>query len=652
MYQTTLKILLIDDDEDDYLIVRDLLHEQTSTRIQLDWVASYAAGLDALTQAQHDAYLVDFRLGEHDGLELIAMAQTLGCSAPLILLTGVDDRATDLRALQVGATDYLVKSQISAPLLERTLRYAVEHTHTLAELRASRERYRLVTETATDAIVGMRLDGMITFANRAAEEIFGHTPDLLINQPFSLLFDDTLPPAEVVSNLLNSTQYGTRRSPIERRGRHANGQVIPLEISVGVAIERGQPLVTCVIRDQSERQRLEEELRQAQKMEAVGRLAGGVAHDFNNVLTAITGYGDLILSDMAQNQPLQRADIEQILQAARRAARLTQQLLAFSRKQVLQPEVVNLNTVIAEMAPMLHKLIGEDILLSVDLCPQPALIEVDPGQIQQVIMNLAVNARDAMPRGGTLQIQTSVQASEAQPASIQLLVQDSGSGMDSATLEHIFEPFFTTKERGKGTGLGLSTVYGIVKQSGGAIQVESRVGAGAIFRILLPSSNKASSTPVPLRRDGVVRGSETVLLVEDDAAVRHLLAATLEQHGYRVLTAIHGLDALHQAGQTAQPIDLLITDVVMPELSGPELAQQLCRQRADLRVIFISGYTDDTLNSHDLAAFGGIFLQKPFLPYELVRKARNVLDAPLDSLLTQRERWVRPAQLEGRVDPS
>lgn len=630
MYHHVLKVLLIDDDEDDYLIVRDLLTDHPQMRIALSWVQSYQQGLEAIIDNAYDAYLVDYHLGARNGLELIVEAQRVGCNAPLILLTGQDDRNIDLRALQAGATDYLVKGQISAPLLERSLRYAVEHTHTLAELRASRERYRLVAETATDAIISARLDATITFANRAAREIFGYQPEELIGKSLdTILTPPSIDTPPVVERLLKDTQHGALRTSLEYIGQHRSGNSVPLEISVGIAVEHGQPILTCVIRDISERRRLEDELRQAQKMEAVGRLAGGVAHDFNNVLTTITGYGDLILNDMTHNMPLQREDIEQILQAARRAARLTQQLLAFSRKQVLQPEVLNVNAVIAEMAPMLRKLIGEDIILTVALAPHQLLIEVDPGQIQQVIMNLAVNARDAMPRGGALRIQTGDRFDEEGGAQVLLTVSDSGEGMDAETCRHIFEPFFTTKERGKGTGLGLSTVYGIVKQSGGDISVESHIGGGTTFTISLPHVAAVVTTPLPFHFEGPVSGSETVLLVEDDHSVRNLLATALEHQGYRVLTATHGGEALALAAAFPTTIHLLITDVVMPEMSGPDLATRLRAVRPEVRVVFISGYTDDALSTHNIAELGDSFLQKPFLPYELARKARAVLDRPL-----------------------
>jgi PAS domain S-box-containing protein len=637
MYHHALNVLLIDDDEDDYLIVRDLLADLPQTRISLDWTSSYAEGLAAIAHAAYDAYLVDYQLGAQTGLELIAQAHAAGCTAPLILLTGQDDRRIDLSALEAGATDYLVKGQISAPLLERSLRYAVEHTHTLAELRASRERYRLVAETATDAIISAGLDATIIFANHAAEEIFGYRPDELIGRQLDCIFCPTMDGSalQAVEQLLADTQHGTIRTPVERVGCHRSGRAVPLEISVGVAIEHGQPVLTCVIRDISERRRLEEELRQAQKMEAVGRLAGGVAHDFNNVLTAITGYGDLILNDIAQNQPLRREDIEQILQAARRAARLTQQLLAFSRKQVLQPEILNLNVVIAEMAPMLRKLIGEDVNLTVALASQPMSIEVDPGQIQQVIMNLAVNARDAMPRGGSLRLHTRSGVDERGTPQVILEVSDSGEGMDEETCRHIFEPFFTTKERGKGTGLGLSTVYGIVKQSGGDISVVSQVGGGTTFTITLPQVFAATPQSPGYRREGPTRGSETVLLVEDDHAVRNLLATTLEHLGYSVLTAADGAQALALAAAYPAYIHLLITDVVMPKVSGPELATRLRAVRPEIRVVFISGYTDDALSMHNIGAIGGLFLQKPFLPYELARKVRAAFDTPLPTALIE-----------------
>ena len=384
--------------------------------------------------------------------------------------------------------------------------------------------------------------------------------------------------------------------------------------------------------------RTEAQLQQSQKMEAVGRLAGGVAHDFNNMLTVIRGYSELVLSRLSPTDGF-RKELEEIKKAADRASGLTGQLLAFSRRQFIAPKVLDLNAVIHNMEGMLRRLLGEDI---VELCtvldPNLGQLKADPGQVEQVIMNLAVNARDAMPSGGRLTVETSnVQFGQrrnrppmgAEPGSyIALIVRDTGHGMDEDTQSHVFEPFFTTKEKGKGTGLGLSTVYGIVKQSGGCIDVESKPGRGATFKIFFPRVEGVSqSAEAPTVGAESVKGRETVLLVEDEPGVRRLVNETLRLHGYTVLEARHGIEALLTGAKHAGPIHLLLTDVVMPQMSGPEVAEKLATVRPDVKVLYMSGYPD-----HPAFSKGGIdtehsFLQKPFTPSTLAQKVREVLDA-------------------------
>ena len=390
--------------------------------------------------------------------------------------------------------------------------------------------------------------------------------------------------------------------------------------------------------EKAQRKQLEDQLRQSQKMEAIGQLTGGIAHDFNNMLTVILGYSELMLKRLPPDAPL-RDDVEQVKEAGERASLLTKQLLAFSRKQVLQPKVLDLNTVLTNMDRMLQRLIGEDIALVA--VPAPGLWHVyaDPSQIEQVMMNLAVNARDAMPNGGKLTIETAnVQLDDAyahqhgpvQPGSyVMLAVSDTGCGMDRETQARIFEPFFTTKEPGKGTGLGLSTVYGIVKQSGGYVWVYSEVGRGTAFKIYLPRGEGAVETVEPgVAPARTVRGSEMILLVEDDRAVRVLARSTLQAHGYTVLEAHHGKHALQVYEQHAGPIHLLVTDVVMPEMSGRELADRLKPSRPNMKVLFMSGYTDKAIVHHGELDPGAAFLQKPFTPDALARKVREVLDTP------------------------
>ena len=390
--------------------------------------------------------------------------------------------------------------------------------------------------------------------------------------------------------------------------------------------------------DITERKQLEEQFHQAQKMEAVGRLAGGVAHDFNNLLTAILGSADLVLDSLTPGVPA-REELEEIRKAALRAADLTRQLLAFSRQQVIAPTALNPNEVVANMDKLLRRLLGEDVELRTRLTPDLVTVKADPSQLEQVVLNLAVNARDAMPNGGKLTIETQnveLDAAyvrghiSAQPGPYAMIaVSDTGVGMDAATQARIFEPFFTTKEIGKGTGLGLATVYGIVKQSGGWIWVYSEPGQGTTFKIYLPRVTEAvppaAVTPAP---PASVRGSETILLVEDDEMIRNLVQKVLQANGYRVLVAANGRDAERVAGQHEGPIHLLMTDVVMPGMNGREVAERLAAARAGVRVLYLSGYTDDAIVHHGVLEPGVAFLQKPFTPAVLGRKVREVLDSP------------------------
>jgi two-component system cell cycle sensor histidine kinase/response regulator CckA len=381
---------------------------------------------------------------------------------------------------------------------------------------------------------------------------------------------------------------------------------------------------------------LEEELRQAQKIESVGRLAGGIAHDFNNLLTAINGYADLMLDELPPGDRW-RASITEIRRAGERAAELTGQLLAFSRRQLLQPRVIDLNALIADSTKMLGRLLGEDIELITMLDSRLGHVTADAGQVHQIVLNLALNARDAMPQGGKLILETQNVAFEEDLAQqhpsitpgsyVMLAVSDNGCGMDQETLSHIFEPFFTTKEPTKGTGLGLSTVYGIVKQSGGSIFVYSEPGNGATFKIYLPRIDQPVSRS---REQGAesetLRGSETVLVVEDEEVVRKLIDQALRKYGYEVLEAASGAEALQVCEAHRTRIPLMITDVVMPQMSGRELAARLRDRHPETRVLYMSGYTDDAVVRHGLLDASMSFLQKPFTPGVLVRKVREALD--------------------------
>jgi signal transduction histidine kinase len=386
-----------------------------------------------------------------------------------------------------------------------------------------------------------------------------------------------------------------------------------------------------------ELERARQALRQAQKMESIGLLAGGVAHDFNNLLTVINGYSEMLLRQMKERDPA-REQVTEIWKAGERAASLTRQLLAFSRKQHLQPEVVSLNGLVRDVKKMLGRLIGEDIQLVVRLDENLSSVLVDPGQVEQVIVNLAVNARDAMPEGGELVIETrnmDMDASAAEAYSgmkpgpyVLLLMSDNGSGMDETTRARLFEPFFTTKEQGKGTGLGLAVVYGIIKQSNGFIYVESEPGKGTTFRIFLPrTARKPTDKREPETEQRARGGTETILLVEDEKEVRTLTSAALQSFGYRVLEAAAGDEAISVCTNYPGPIELLLTDVVMPRMSGHHLAETLVVSRPQLKVLFMSGYTEETIGRHGVAVGVVPFLHKPFVPIQLAHKVREVLDS-------------------------
>jgi PAS domain S-box-containing protein len=415
----------------------------------------------------------------------------------------------------------------------------------------------------------------------------------------------------------------------------STGRVIELEAAVHEIQYGGRKARLAVLLDITGRRHLEEQLRQAQKMEAVGMLAGGVAHDFNNLLTIITGYSQLILNSIGAEDP-NRHSVEQIMKAGERAAALTKQLLAFSRRQVLQPRVLELNKLVTGLSTMLQRLIGEDIDLRLVLPPNLGRVSADPGQIEQVLMNLVVNARDAMPKGGVLTLETANVTLDSNYAKahiavrsgsyVMIAVSDTGSGMDDATKARLFEPFFTTKGSGKGTGLGLSTVFGIVKQSGGSVEVYSEQNRGTSVKVYLPRIDQPVVLERKESRRKTARGSETVLVVEDDEMVRTLVRETLERDGYKILDAPGPIEAQRISEQHPEPIQLLVTDVVMPKVSGRELAQLLTGKRPGMKVLYMSGYTDNAVVNSGILRKEVAFLQKPFTPQALTEKVRDVLE--------------------------
>jgi two-component system cell cycle sensor histidine kinase/response regulator CckA len=492
--------------------------------------------------------------------------------------------------------------------------------------------FRLITENAGDMIAVIDSSGNRVYASPSYEKVLGYSSHELLGSALDQIHPEDRPLVDETANEARRTGFGRR---IEYRMRHKDGTWRYLESTASAIRDDDSVLEKLVVvnRDITARRRLEEQFRQAQKMEAVGRLSGGIAHDFNNLLGVIIGYAE-ILEDRIP--AADREAVDEILKAGQRAASLTRQLLAFSRQQLLEPKVLDLNQVVSETEKMLRRLIGEDISFVTRLEPQLGAVKADPGQIGQILMNLVVNARDAMPEGGELLIETAnVVMDEVfvqrYPYPVktgsyaQLAVTDTGVGMDLETQAHIFEPFFTTKGKDAGTGLGLATVYGVVKQSGGYIEAVSEPSMGTTFKIYLPRVDEAVTpvhAPEPKAR---LEGNETILLVEDEVALRGLAHQLLTSLGYKVLEAARGSEALGLS-EGVPKIDLLLTDVVMPDMNGRTLAQQLLQSHPEIKVIYMSGYTGQAVGNHGIIHPDGVFLPKPFTREVLASKIRQTLD--------------------------
>ncbi len=494
-------------------------------------------------------------------------------------------------------------------------------------------------ESAAQAILSVDRFGRIVLANARTEEMFGYSRRELLGEKIEALLPDNARDVHLAhrDGYFASPRVRPMGIGMELAGKRKDGTEFPVEVSLSYIETAEGPFAIAFVSDITQRKRLEDQLLHAQKMEAIGRLAGGVAHDFNNMLTIISGYDRMLLDGLSPQDPM-RGYAEEVARAADRAGALTAQLLAFSRRQVLRPRVVDINELLHSADKMLRRLIGEDIDLTLSLGAGVGNIKTDPGQVEQIIFNLAINARDAMPEGGRLIIETAVTHLDenysrthlgVQPGDyVMIAVSDTGHGMDAETKRHIFEPFFTTKEQGRGTGLGLATVYGTVKQSGGDIWVYSEPGKGTTFKIYFPRVVEAPSADQPARNAAAKQGVETVLLVEDEKGVRELIAEMLRRQGYQVLRAADPLEALRISRQYNGTIHMLLTDVVMPQMSGKQLAEQLAPVRPDMKVLYLSGYTENTVVHHGVLEANVEFLAKPFSQQALAEKIRDILDRP------------------------
>jgi PAS domain S-box-containing protein len=607
-----IRVLLVEDNPGDARLFTELLRDANAEQLKVVQVDRLSAAVDRLNSESFDVMLLDLSLPDASGMETLERARAYSPKVPIVVLTGYDDEALAMRAVRAGAQDYLVKGRVDGELLVRSIRYASERGRALEALERREEHYRSLIEHSLDLISILSQDGTVRYASPSHERLLGYQVDELVGRNV-LCFIHPDDAACVQSALVN----GNNGRAVECRVFHRDGSVRVLEsFSRDLSHVAGVSGMVVNSRDITERKRLQEQLHHSQRLEAVGRLAGGVAHDFNNLLMIITGYSQMLLDAMHPSDPA-RLDLEQVVKASERASDLTRQLLAFSRRQGVRASLVDLNALVREMDRMLRRMLGEDIEFVPKLAPDLKAVRADPGQIEQVILNLVVNARDAMPRGGRLVLET-CNASEPPRESVSLCITDTGTGMDGPVLSRMFEPFFTTKEHG--TGLGLATSYGIVKENGGEIRVDSVVGKGTTFCIDLPVAHQnADLLEKPLAKE-VVRGSETILLVEDEDGVRRVVEAMLTRNGYDVLPFASSKDALAAAVQHEGVIHLLITDVIMPGMNGPVMAESLLEERPNMKVLYVSGYGDiSPANGH------AHFLQKPFSNEELATKVRELL---------------------------
>jgi PAS domain S-box-containing protein len=639
----------LEDDPDFSELIGSLLNKE-GIGAELILVGTREEYEEALVKGNFDIVLADYLLPGYSGLEALKFFRQRCHETPFLLVSGTIGEQAAIESLRSGATDYVLKQWPDRliPALRRAVQEAGERKQRRqaeTELHRREKYFQALTENTLDVLTILNREGIYLYNSPSLKRVLGYEPKALVGQnAFTLIHSDDL--AKTQQAFAEAIAHPERTVRIEFRFRHADGSWRYLE-AVGQSHLEDPEIGGVVVnsRDSSDRKKaeaelreLEDQLRQSQKMEAIGQLAGGVAHDFNNILTIIHGHASLLVQNAGLTGTPARS-AQQIIAAAERAAALTRQLLTFSRRQVMQPRRLNVNEVVSNMTSMLGRILGEDIALQVNYFPQSAIIQADPGMIEQVLLNLAVNSRDAMPQGGLLTISISVVEVEANRCTTQsgaragkfvcLIVSDCGCGIAPQNLPRIFEPFFTTKEVGKGTGLGLATVYGIVKQHQGWIEVDSKLNQGANFRVYLPCLEAESGVKGQASsEDGIRGGKETILVVEDEDPVRALVCELLAAHGYRVIQAESGARALELWNSYRQGVDLVLTDLVMPHrMNGRQLAEKLWTEQPDLKVIFTSGYSAEVVGKEFILQPGLNYLQKPYSPAGLLGKVRDCLDS-------------------------
>ncbi len=620
-----LRVLHIEDSDDDAHLIALALRR--SYELILTRVETAPAMEAALRGEAWDVILSDFSLPEFSAPEAFQVLRASGLDIPFIIVSGTVGEETAVEAMRLGAQDYVIKGKldrlaaaVSREVAERQVRAARDRAVEARE--ALEHRYRLLFDgnPLPTFVVDLETDAILA-VNAEATRVYGYSSEALVAMRMSELEVAEADPRQ------HRTQSGAR---------------LFVEVHAHALVIDDRPARVVVVRDVTEQKTAEENLRrsetqmrQLQKMEAVGRLAGGVAHDFNNLLSVLLTYTDLALETLKTGDPLHE-DVLEMRRATQRATDLTRQLLAFSRQQVLEPRVIDLGSIVIGMDKMLRRLLGEHIEISLLTSRTLGKVLADPGQVEQIVMNLAVNARDAMPQGGRLSFETdNVTLDETYCAQhhgvapgkyVMLAVTDTGTGIEPAVLLRIFEPFFTTKPPGSGTGLGLSTVYGIVAQSKGHIGVYSEVGRGTTFKVYFPRTTLQADTPPSFQLPGVLQGNETILLVEDEDQVRTAMRTALRRYGYNVLEARNGGEGFLLCETYGGKVHLMITDVIMPLMTGRQLADRVATLRPDMRILYVSGFTDNSIVHHGILDSDVEFLQKPFAPEALVQRVRLLLD--------------------------
>lgn len=640
-----LRLLIVDDNANDLeLCLREL--KKSGIWVNPQTASTREEFVEKLRETHFDLVISDYRMKDWTGLDALACAREIAPELPVILLTGSLGDEVAVECLKLGVTDYILKDNLTRlpPAIRRAqeeIALRAAEAQALWALRESEARYRGLVNNATYGIYWVTADGDLLFVNPALITMLGYDSEdeLLAVKNSHALYADPC-----VHDRVHADYSRESRVDAIVEWRRKDGKVISVRLNGRQVKDPSQtdPCVEVIVEDVTERLQLEKQLIQAQKFEAIGQLAGGIAHDFNNMIGAIIGWADLGVEESDPGSRVHR-HFEKVRQQADRAAALTKQLLVFARRQILEPRPIDLNHVIVETLSLLENVIGSNIEIKAALASDLAVVRADPVQIEQVLMNLCINARDAMPHGGSLVVETSnvsldrdfcARQPQAHPGNYALLsVADTGTGMDSATLDRIFEPFFTTKEFGKGTGVGLATVYGVVTQHGGFMQVQSTYGAGSTFHAYFPVSVEAAEPKRAPDLRPLQRGSETILVAEDHDGLRQVAQETLTGLGYQVILANDGEEAVREFGAHRERIRLALIDVMLPKLSGVEVLVQIRRENPDLPVILATGYSRDIAQLDQVRDAGIPILQKPYSPRELAQRVREALDRRSDLVL-------------------